>query len=274
MALSGADATITLTGGWTRRITKGFNVTTQLSGPERLAGLDLSLPLVSRVLRRADAEAARCSALDPPILEGLLRWGRCTRFLREELIPAGWSYDNPRNLARTIHPAGEFAVVIATGDDQTGLANGRAGPRHPKGYATEQAVNANGQLSFDFGSLLHVSTSGLAAAIGSLRTWLMLFCVDEDVFRVELSLPEAIEAGRITRWTERILLPPVPRDQSVTAPVGPADRVTSQRFPLDSRRGRAARPTGATTHQPDTPDARSLIAESASGSPEPCRANQ
>jgi hypothetical protein len=37
---------------------------------------------------------------------------------------------------------------------------------------------------------------------------------------VELSLPEAFEGGRITRWTERILLPAVPREPTVdTGPV-------------------------------------------------------
>jgi hypothetical protein len=40
----------------------------------------------------------------------------------------------------------------------------------------------------------------------------MLFHVDEDGFRVELSLPDAIVDGRITSWAERIILPVFPRD--------------------------------------------------------------
>src|SRR5689334_16965739 len=79
---------------------------------ERLTQLDLTVALVEKVVRRADAEASICTPLDPPIMQGLTRWGRTTRFLREELIPAGWRFDNPRNLSRTIHPSGQFAIVV------------------------------------------------------------------------------------------------------------------------------------------------------------------
>ena len=186
-------------------------VTAQLSGPDRLATLDLSMDVIGQALRRADAESDTCSALDPPILEGLLRWARATRFLREALIPAGWSQDNPRNLARTIHPSGEFAVVLATGDEWTGRAEYQAGPRHARGYATEQAIYTNGQLAFDFGPLAHLAPPGRYRGLGELRTWFLLFHAEQDVFRLELSLPEAFDGGRITRWTERILLPDIPR---------------------------------------------------------------
>src|SRR5450432_3734805 len=86
---------------------------------DRLPEFGLTAEVVERVVRRADAEASMCTALDPPIMEGLTRWGRTNRFLREELIPAGWSFDNPRNLPRTIHPSGEFAIVATTGDELT-----------------------------------------------------------------------------------------------------------------------------------------------------------
>ena len=46
----------------------------------------------------------------------------------------------------------------------------------------------------------------------------MMFHADEEGFRVELSLPNAITDGRITSWAERIILPVFPRDD---------DRLTS-----------------------------------------------
>ena len=118
---------------------------------DRLAELGLSVEIIERVVRRADAEASMCTALDPPIMEGLTRWGRMNRFLREELIPAGWSFDNPRNLPRTIHPSGEFAIVATTGDELTGLADLLPATKYAKGYATVQAVEINEQLMLDFG---------------------------------------------------------------------------------------------------------------------------
>lgn len=172
----------------------------------RLAELGLTVSIVERVVRRADAEVAMCTELDPPIMEGMTRWGKTSRFLREELIPRGWTYDNPRNLARTVHPSGEFAIVASTGDELTGLTIPGHLPttRYRKGEAITRAVELNEQLAFDFGD-------GWSEGPGALRTWILLFHVDEHEFRTELSLPSHIEDGLITRWTERVILPPFPR---------------------------------------------------------------
>jgi hypothetical protein len=165
------------------------------------------------VVRRADAEAAFCTPLDPPIMEGLTRWARTNRFLREELVPLGWRFDNPRNLPRTIHPGGQFAIVATTGDDVTGLAGLLAGllagPKYAKGYATARAVEVNEQLTLDFGDF----GPGDLPPRDHLLTWLLLFHTGDDGFHVELSLPDRIDDGRITRWAERILLPVFPRGE-------------------------------------------------------------
>jgi len=189
------------------------------AAPDRLAELGLTVELVERVLRRADAEASMCTPLDPPIMEGLTRWGRANRYLREELVPAGWRYDNPRNLPRTIHPGGEFAIVAATGDDLTGLAGLLPRTKYRKGEATARAVQVNGQLALDFGDFDRRLSDG-SGDDGDLLTWLLLFHAGEDGFRVELSLPDAIDDGKITSWAERIILPFLPRDAEVS--VGPA----------------------------------------------------
>jgi hypothetical protein len=180
----------------------------------RLAELGLTIELIERVVRRADAEASMCTALDPPIMEGLTRWGRMNRFLREELIPAGWRFDNPRNLPRTIHPSGEFAIVATTGDELTGLAGLLPATKYLKGDATVQAIAVNEQLTLDFGDF----APGPIGGSRDMLTWFMMFHADEEGFRVELSLPNAITDGRITSWAERIILPVFPRDD---------DRLTS-----------------------------------------------
>jgi hypothetical protein len=197
---------------------------------DRLAELGLSVGLIERVVRHADADVSTFTGFDPPIMLGLTRWGRMSRYLREELVPQGWTYDNPRNLARTIHPSGEFAIVAATGDELTGLASLLPTTRYRKGDATVQAVAVNEQLTFDFGD---VFTADLTADAGALLTWILLFFEDEAEFRVELSLPDGIEDGRITSWAERIILPPFPRDAATMLPLfdvlstggGPDERV-------------------------------------------------
>jgi hypothetical protein len=190
---------------------------------DRLAELGLSAEMIERVVRRADAEASMCTALDPPIMEGLNRWGRTNRFLREELIPLGWRYDNPRLLPRTIHPSGDFAIVATTGDELTGLADAQPATKYPKGFATIQAVAVNEQLALDFGDLDLGRDDGQAVGAGDLLTWFLLFHVDEDGFRVELSLPDGTFEGRITSWAERIILPVFPRDDDrlAAAPMMP-----------------------------------------------------
>lgn len=175
----------------------------------RLGELGLDVSTIERVVRRADAEAGTCTALDPPIMEGLIRWGKTSRFLREELAAAGWTFDNPRNLARTIHPSGEFAVVAATGDEMTGRPDMLPATRYRKGDATVQAVTANEQLAFDFGESWN--SLPLGADEGALLTWFLLFYADEHEFRAEVSLPNHIDDGVITGWAERIILPPFPR---------------------------------------------------------------
>lgn len=188
---------------------------------DRLSELGLTVEIIERVVRRADAEASTCTALDPPIMEGLTRWARTNRFLREELIPLGWNFDNPRNLPRTIHPGGKFAVVATTGDDLTGLLDLLPTTRYAKGFATIKAVEVNEQLTLDFGDYDLVSADSPIRA-GDLLTWLLLFHVDEQEFRVELSLPDAIVDGRITSWSERIILPSMPRSADGLAELTPS----------------------------------------------------
>jgi hypothetical protein len=188
----------------------------------RLAELGLTIELIELVVRRADAEASICTALDPPIMEGLTRWGRMNRFLREELIPAGWRFDNPRNLPRTIHPSGEFAIVATTGDELTGLAGLLPATKYLKGDATVQAVVVNEQLTLDFGDFPPGPDDIPVGGSGELLTWFMMFHAEEEAFRVELSLPNAITDGRITSWAERIILPVFPRDDDrLTSPITP-----------------------------------------------------
>jgi hypothetical protein len=181
----------------------------QRQAVDRLTELGLTVSIIERVVRRADAEASTCTELDPPIMEGLMRWARTNRYLREELVPLGWDYDNPRNLARTIHPSGQFAIVAATGDELTGLAGLLPTTKYARGEATVHAVHANGQLTlFDL--------DGIGTDDGDeLLTWFLLFHSDDHEFRAELSLPNQIIEGRITGWAERIILPPFPRDPAV-----------------------------------------------------------
>jgi hypothetical protein len=124
-------------------------------------------------------------------------------------VPRGWTYDNPRNLARTIHPGGEFAIVAATGDEFTGVAGVQPSTKYRKGEATVAAVNQNVQLAFDFPDYDETEDDS------PLLTWFLLFYPDEHEFRAEVSLPDRIVDGRIASWAERIILPPFQREEQI-----------------------------------------------------------
>jgi hypothetical protein len=176
---------------------------------DRLAELSLDVDLIEKVVRRAEAEAATCTAFDPPMMGGLMRYGRSTRFLREELVPAGWDFDNPRNFCRTIHPSRAFAVVATSGDENTGNSELTPATKNPKGYATIEAVAVNEQLAFDFPDF----DFGVASKdTEQLVTWFLLYHVFDDEIRAELSQPSQMNGGTITEWAERIILPSFPRD--------------------------------------------------------------
>jgi hypothetical protein len=179
---------------------------------DRLAELDLSYELIERALLRADAEANLATDLEPPTAKGITRYNKTNGYLREELVPGGWDYDNSQNFCRTVHPSRTFAIVASSGDDGTGVWIPGQSPstKYKKGETTVRAVEANAQPALDLGS-------GFAAdepRITPHAAWYMLYRVAGDQIFVELSFPSEIQGGRIVKWRERIILDPIDRTPS------------------------------------------------------------
>ncbi|MBX6355500.1 MAG: hypothetical protein IRZ05_06530 [Micromonosporaceae bacterium] len=189
--------------------------------PDRLAQLGLKAEFFDLALRGADAEARTYTLFDPPNMAGMARYARTVRLLREQLVPLGWSYDNPRNLARTVSPDRRVAIVTALGDAATGVADLSPSTRYEKGVATVEAVNRNFlqlTLPIDLGDDQPVEEQE-----DGVVTWILLYAVGEAEIRAELSLPDSMVDGYIDTWLERIILPPVPLPAAVPAPVRAAD---------------------------------------------------
>jgi hypothetical protein len=176
---------------------------------DRLACLGLTAEDCAFALRGADAEARVWTALAPPVMSGMARWGKTNELLRVRLLPRGWSHDNPRNLPRTISPGRDFAVVATTGDAATGWAGANPTTRYAKGVETARAVERNGQIAFDYAGLeVGEALSAVAGSEDALATWLLLYNVADEQIRAELSLAESISSrGYVDAWTERIILP-------------------------------------------------------------------
>jgi len=183
---------------------------------DRLAELGLKVEILDFALRGADAEARTYTALDPPNMAGMARYARTVRLLREHLIPLGWTFDNPRNLARTVSPDGRVAIIATLGDAATGVAHVPPSTRYEKGVATVEAVSRNFlqlTLPIDLGAAGFVDTEDVETT-----TWVLLYNVTEAEIRAELSLPDSMVDGYIDTWLERIILPPVPLQPAVGIP--------------------------------------------------------
>jgi hypothetical protein len=192
------------------------------AGPARLAQLGLSAADFEFVLAGADAEARTWTPLAPPVSAGMVRWGKTNELLRVRLVPRGWTYDDPRNMPRTISPAGDFAIVAATGDGATGRADVASRNLYARGIETVRAIGRADQLALDYPGL------ELPAA-DDLAIWLLLYHLAGDEIRAELSRPHSISpAGYVDSWAERILLPALALARPDVTPVraGAAAEVT------------------------------------------------
>ena len=175
---------------------------------DRLAELGLKVEILEYALAGADAEARTYTELDPPNMPGMARYSRTVRLLREQLMPLGWTFDNPRNLARTVSPDRRVAVIATLGDPATGCPDVVPSTRYEKGIATVEAVNSNFlqlTLPIDLGDEEPVDLDD-----GGTATWVLLYHVTDAEIRAELSLPDSMVDGYIDTWMERIILPAMP----------------------------------------------------------------
>ncbi|GAA5192746.1 hypothetical protein GCM10023322_52980 [Rugosimonospora acidiphila] len=188
---------------------------------QRLTELGLTTEILEFVLRGADAEARAYTPLDPPNMQGMARYARTVRLLRERLVPLGWSYDNPRNLARTVSPDRRVAIITTLGDGATGVPHVMPSTRYEKGIATVEAVGRNFlqlSLPIDLGDL--GDDGPLDVEDDATATWILLYNVTDTEIRAELSLPDSMVDGYIDTWVERLVLPPIPLEPAIdlTAP--------------------------------------------------------
>jgi hypothetical protein len=142
------------------------------------------------------------SPLGPPSFAGTTQWAETIIGARLILVPKGWAQNDSNNFSRTISPNGRVAIVVATGDERTGIATAEPATRHSKGSETEAAVEKNAQFVIP----------GLAdtSAPTQTETWVLLLCTTDLEMRYELSRPKKQNAdGRITQWSDRIIFPTI-----------------------------------------------------------------
>jgi hypothetical protein len=138
--------------------------------------------------------------------------------LREQLAVRGWERSNEGGFPTIVGPRKDFALCVSSGDQNTGIAAKIPSTKNHKGPRTADRVESNAQLLLfpDMETQIRFDDPGIS-------TWFLLFYTDEQEVRSELSLPVVMDGGQISRWKERIILPPISRDggDGVRKPIEP-----------------------------------------------------
>lgn len=187
----------------------------------RLAALGLAEAPLREAAMQAYLAVTRLTPHHPRIARGLAPWMEAIAALRDQLCHLGWQKSDFDNHELVVDPEGKTAIAVMTGDEGTGLAEANPSNRCPKGAKTVEAIYSNNQVDL-FPELLP------PARRAGCATWALLYRIDSDALRCELSLPSEIGGdGKIKRWKERILLTPIPLD----AADAPPQPIQSSLFP-------------------------------------------
>lgn len=176
---------------------------------ERLEALGISRQILYDAIMAGEAARATCTSNDPPILPGLLAWGRTVRALGELLAPLGWKRRDEGNYSTIEDGRLGIAIAVATGDEATGDVRLLPRTKYPKGPITARVVERNNQQLRLFEDLEERSPADESTDVQAALTWILLIARVGDEVRFELSLPAEIgDDERIEAWTERLILDP------------------------------------------------------------------
>lgn len=171
----------------------------------RLYALGLDHATVEEIALYGLRARQRVSPLAPPSFPGTTQWAETIVGARLILVPREWSPNDSHNFSRIVSPNGRIAIIVATGDELTGIATAEPRTKHPKGAKTEAAVEVNVQLEIPGLSL--VTEKDLVAPP---ETWVYLIHTNDSEMRYELSRPKTQDIeGRVIAWSHRIILPPI-----------------------------------------------------------------
>lgn len=210
-----------------------MNASVLFDNPQAIAGRLQRLGLDDGPLREAvyqgHLQRARLTLNHPIIYHGLNMWGEVVAALRDQLRPLDWVREDVGSYALTVHEELKLAITVASGDDATGNPSAHPTNRSRKGRNTVDAIEANRQLE-----LFEQLPPEIEKDEGN-QTWVLMHHTDHarSEIRVELSRPLSIgKDGKITAWSERIILNSIPFDDhlvEIYPPSGPDIDIDIQR---------------------------------------------
>jgi hypothetical protein len=177
--------------------------------------------LTQDVLREAAllGEQARenCPVSFPVTAPGMLAYFARVGSLRDQLCAYGWEQKCEGGSELVVSPDKAHAIVVASGDVNTGSLTDTPKTKCPKGTRMDEAASRN-EMQMSFFDLLGVEDISVVRQVqepGRL-TWVLLVARTDKGLAVELSLVGGLGVdGRGEVWLERIVLPITPLDEGL-----------------------------------------------------------
>ncbi len=150
-----------------------------------------------------------------PTAAGTLHWHAFVPALRLALKVQDWIIKDHKNCPLIISADRSIAIVVMTGNSETGKEFGNPTNQADKGAVLDEAVQKNVQYQLFENAALNRMQKGE----GGTQLWVLLYHVDaagKDAreIRSELSLPSSFHKKKIIGWAERIILRSIPTNPS------------------------------------------------------------
>lgn len=185
-----------------------------------LSKLGFSEENIHAALTYALYERRKSSSLHPVVDAGFRFWSEMVAATRRELIGKGngWSREVVKRMEMVANAKLGVNLIITSGDRHTGRADGLPKTKNAKGEATRSMVHSNpGTLDMFQSDALYSGKSEITP-IDSTRTYIILYYYDAAAkeIRCEISYPVGMVNqdgfARVSTWSERIILSPLPFD--------------------------------------------------------------
>ncbi|MEV8609621.1 hypothetical protein AB0383_17110 [Amycolatopsis sp. NPDC051373] len=179
---------------------------------QHLEPRDLTVELLHRVAENSQRKRDGTSPLAPAQTPGQDQWSEAVVSFREQ---TGWDRDEEGGLSRTWHPSHNFYVVVRAGDDSTGLPDSCPTPKTGLRTVLRDLIDEVPRMV----PLFDVTDAGkpIPSPCGQPELWLFMFSFRDGILYSELSRPAQRAEDKITKYHQRIPLPPLPYTRSNTS---------------------------------------------------------
>jgi hypothetical protein len=186
-------------------------VSDPIERPKLLKQLGLTEGVLQLAATKGYSAWANLTMNHPALYRGVVPWGETMAAFCDSLIPLGWKRGEHGGQPFIMNTSLNFAITIATGDENTGLKEREPSTKSSKGTRTKFAVTNNALAHTLFGDIRSENRKSLETRI----TWILLFRLHQDEttseIRCELSLPLKMnKEGQIDQWLTRIILSSTP----------------------------------------------------------------